>query len=214
MSTNATPAEPLIVPIGHYVGAFFPTPGSPEHYQQVRVGADLVRLSDEQFRAWGLAHGLLDQLDSTPWTRSALLAAAAQAGLADAESLVAGLVGDGLLVEVSPGTAGAVEFGRRFRLVPLMLGLGNSPQEPWLYSVGFLDQPIVKMVSVLYDLWEWSHLDTDLWAACHGAATTARRAGITDPEQSEPEKLLTGLLESLHTLLAPNAAYLDLRLAT
>ena len=89
MSTNATHAEPLIVPIGHYVGAFFPTPGSPEHYQQVRVGADLRRLSDEQFRVWGLAHGLLDQLDAGPWTRSALLAAATQAGVVDgAESMV------------------------------------------------------------------------------------------------------------------------------
>jgi hypothetical protein len=213
MSTNATHAEPLIVPIGHYVGAFFHTPGSPEHYQQVRVGADLRRLTDEQFRVWGLAHGLLDQLDDGPWTRSAVLAAAAQAAVDGAESIVVELLADGTLVEVAPGTAGAVEFARQHRLVPLMLGLGNSPQEPWLYSVGFPDQPIVKMVSVLYDLWEWAHLDTDIWAACHGAAKTAQRAGITDPEQSEPEKLLTGLVESLHTLLGPNAAYLDLRLA-
>jgi hypothetical protein len=33
MATNATHTEPLIVPIGHYVGAFFPTAGSPDHHE-------------------------------------------------------------------------------------------------------------------------------------------------------------------------------------
>jgi hypothetical protein len=214
MSTNATHAEPLIVPIGHYVGAYFPTPGSQDHHQQVRIGADVRNLDPEQFRVWGLAHGLLDRIDadSAPWTRSALLAAAAEAGVTGAEQVTEALLADGTLVEVSPRNAS--EFARTHRMVPLMLGLGNTPEEPWLYAVGFPDQPIVKMVSVLYDLWEWTHMDNDIWTACHGAGTMATRAGVTDPDQTDPEKLLSGLVESLHTLLGPNAVYLDLRRAS
>jgi hypothetical protein len=56
-------------------------------------------------------------------------------------------------------------------------------------------------------------MDADLWSACEGAAATARRVRIDDPEQNDPERLLTGLLESLHTLLGPHALYLDLSLA-
>jgi hypothetical protein len=81
MATNATHAEPLVVPIGHYVGTFVPPSGSPDHHEQVRIGADVRDLDPEQFRIWGLAHGLLDRVDAgpAPWTRSALLAAAAEA---------------------------------------------------------------------------------------------------------------------------------------
>jgi hypothetical protein len=213
MATNATHAEPLVVPIGHYVGTFVPPSGSPDHHEQVRIGADVRDLDPEQFRIWGLAHGLLDRVDagSPPWTRSALLAAAAEAGIAGAEQVTGALLADGTLMEVTADDA--VGFARTHRMVPLMLGLGNTPEEPWLYAVGFPDQPIVKMVGVLYDLWGWSHMDNDMWTACHGAGRLATRAGVTDPDQTDPQKLLSGLVESLHTLLAPNAVYLDLRRA-
>jgi hypothetical protein len=214
MPTNPPSAEPLIFPIGHYIGAFYPTPGGTDHYQQVRIGADVLRLSDKEFAVWGTAHGVPERVEVAPWTKSELIAAARDAGVRDPGSIIAEFLAAGTLVEVAAGTPSAVTFASEHRLVPLMLGLGNTPEEPWLYAIGFLDQPIVKTRSILYDLWEWAHLDTDIWAACHGAAGTARKAGVTDPEQNDPHALLTGLVESLHTLLGPNAAYLDRRLAT
>jgi len=43
----------LLIPIGHCIGAYYDLPASTEHFIQVRVGADVNRLSDEQFVIWG-----------------------------------------------------------------------------------------------------------------------------------------------------------------
>jgi hypothetical protein len=213
MSTNDSVDPPLILPIGHYIGAFYGTPGSTEHTQQVRIGAEVFHLDDPQFTVWALAHGVPARVAEARWTRAELEEAAGKAGVAGAAGVIDEFLAAGSLAEVTPGTPDAVEFGRNYRTVPLMLGLGNTPEEPWLYAVGFPGEPIVKMRGVLYDLWEWGHMDADLWSACEGAAATARRVRIDDPEQNDPERLLTGLLESLHTLLGPHALYLDLSLA-
>jgi len=205
--------DALLFPIGHCIGANYDQPASKDHFFQVRVGPDVIRLDDDQFAVWGLAHGVPDRPPDQPWTRQTVLTAARRAGIARAGQVLDSLVEDFVLFETTPGTDSAVDFARRHRLIPLMLGLGNTSEEPRLYSVGLVDLPVVSMSAMAYDLYEWAHLDSNLWLACQGAAATAARVGIEDALATDPLLMLDALLGTLHALLSPNAAYLDTRLA-
>lgn len=205
----ATDDATLLFPIGHCIGAYYDLPESDDHFYQVRVGADVMRLDDHRFTLWGMAHATPGRPPDEPWNRAALLAAAGRTAIEGCEQIVDSLIADQLLVETTPGTDSAVDFARRFRLIPLMLGLGNTAEEPWIYSVGMIGMPLVQMSAMAYDLFEWAHLDANLWLACEGAAATAKRVGIEDPLASDPVQLLNALLGTLHVMLSPNAAYLD-----
>jgi hypothetical protein len=202
--------EPLIFPIGHYTGVLYRSVDPPAYHHTVMLGARVVQLSDPQFSVWLLARGPQASARGVAWTRSHVLVEATAAGVADPARVLAGLVAEGLLVETIPDTEHSVEFAESYRLVPLMLGLGNTAEEPWQQGIGFFGRPALTVRSVHYSLWEWSHVDGDLWTGCHAHADTAIRAGITDPEQTVPERVLTDFLGALHPLLASGAACLDL----
>jgi hypothetical protein len=204
--------EALLLPIGHLLGAFYPQLGSPAHTQQVRVGPESVELDDARFTAWALAHGVPGRPAEELWTRQELEQVAVTQGIGDLSGAVDDLLADRLLVEVATGEE-MVEFARQHRLLPLALGLGNSAAEPDIWSVGLLGQPTATMTSPLFDLWEWSGLAPDLWAACESAARTARDVGRTDDADVDPHAKLGHLLVNLHGLLTVDAVYLDTRLA-
>ncbi|HEX3816499.1 MAG TPA: hypothetical protein VHX59_26960 [Mycobacteriales bacterium] len=212
MSTETMPdisavpaAVPLILPIGQQVGARFQT-GQLVVAQQVRCGGKFHDLTERQAEVWQLAHGVPEEIDGqTPWQRSSV-----EQRLAGGGAIIDELTGLGLLVEVTPGTAEAAEFARAHRLVPLMLGLGNSANDPDTFGIGFLSQPVLQVSHAIYDVWQWSTMDDSLWNTCENATDVARRAGSTDPEAIETERLLTGILGSLHALLASSAGYLDI----
>lgn len=176
----------------------------------MRRGATFHELSDDHFAVWSAAHGTPDAVDDErPWHRQAVEADPRVAGHTGGADLVDQLLGLGLLVEVTPGTEQALEFARTHRLVPLMLGLGNSSDEAGMFGIGFLHQPVMEVSYSIYDVWQWSTMDDSLWATCQNAADVARRAGATQPESIDAAALLTGFLPALHALLVPHAAYLD-----
>jgi hypothetical protein len=129
------------------------------------------------------------------------------AGWLSAETHDDGLVARRLLASV----ADPVEFASAHRLLPLALGLGNTADEPWLFSAGLLYQPMVAMTGPLYDLWQWAHLSPDLWSACRESAAVAIQAGATDEEQTDPERVLAGALETAPHLIAARVACFDVR---
>ncbi|WP_369139378.1 hypothetical protein [Modestobacter versicolor] len=174
----------------------------------VRVAAELQRLTSTDFSVWAMAHGPADHVPR-PWTVAELAAQAAGIGLPDAPERLARLEQLGLVALAAPGTASAVELARRVRMVPLVLGLGNSADNPDTYSVGLPGRPLAVLSAAAYDLFEWATMETSLWRACEGAAATAARVGIDDPQASDPGALLTSLLADLHRLLTPNAVCLD-----
>src|SRR5688572_4190971 len=161
IASMAGPA-PLVLPIGQYFGTFHPTSDGAQRVHGVRIGGEIRELGEDPFTVWSLAHGVPGRLDAGPWTTGALLAAAGSAGAGD---VVAGLLAEGLLAEVTPGTAGSVEFARRHRLGHRMLGLGNTPDEPWLYSIGLFGQPVIRVSRDVYNLWEACDLAESVWAA-------------------------------------------------
>lgn len=204
-------AASRVFPIGHCIGAYYDSPDSGSEFFQVRIGPDVVRLSGEQFAMWGLAHGTPDRPPDEPWNRHRIIAAGVDAGVSDAERVLTQLLADNVLAETTDAES-SIDFARRHRMLPLMLGLGNSPQEPRLFAAGVVGQPIVLMSSMVYDLFVWSHMDGDLWSACQAAAQTAVRVKVADATATDPLHLLEVLLDSLHTLLSPNAVCLDTRL--
>ncbi|HVX46880.1 MAG TPA: hypothetical protein VHC49_23510 [Mycobacteriales bacterium] len=193
-------SAPLILPVGHQVGA---DAGRAVH--QIRLGPAVHSLTPPQYAVWTLAHGTPDVLGTeSRWQRDSVQDLAPDDGSIDA------LLDLGLLVEVAPDSEQALEFARTHRIIPLMLGLGNSPDDPSLFGIGLLHQPVLKVTHPIYDLWQWSTVDDTLWTTCENAADVARRAGSVDPELTEPHRLLTGFLGSLHALVLAGAACIDI----
>jgi hypothetical protein len=174
----------------------------------VRVGADLLRLSSADFSVWAMAHGPADHVPR-PWTPAELAEQARTVGLPDAPDRLAHLAETGLVAFAAPGTVSGLALAQRVRMVPLVLGLGNSAANPDAYSVGLPGRPLAVLSAAAYDLFEWATMETSLWRACQGAAATATRVGIEDPLAGDPEAVLAALLADLHRLLTPNAVCLD-----
>ncbi|MEU0091533.1 hypothetical protein [Kribbella sp. NPDC006257] len=200
--------DALLMPVGHDLGVLFPEPGSDRHRQQVRLGAEVIELEDRDYAVWLLAHGTGG--DNRPRLGS-LAATAHELGLDGIELTVKRFLNDGLLVAVEPGEAQAVEFAERHQLVPLMLGLGGTPESPGMQRIGLLGQPVVEVSNALYDVWAWTRLAPELWTGCQDAATVAQHVGVTNPEEIDPHQVLAGVLQNVHALLCVRAAYFDRR---
>lgn len=204
-----TPLDaPLLFPVGLYLGVHHSPAGDGPPVQVVRVGSKMRRLTGPQFAVWALAHGVTDPAEHRDRTRSTVAEASRRAGVADPDPLIDAFLADGALAEVTPGSPDAVEFARTHRMVPLMLGLGNTADDPALFRVGF-SEPVVGMNADLYDLFLWSHLEVHLWAACDEAAAVEKELGSDDPELTDPHQVLAGLLTALHSMLVGHAVYLD-----
>jgi hypothetical protein len=195
--------SPQVYPIGQLIRV-----RAPQDEFHVRVGAELMRLSSTDFSVWAMAHGPADHVPR-PWTVDELAAQAEAVGLPDAPDRLDRLAGTGLVAFAVPGTDSGLQLARRVRMVPLVLGLGNSAENPDAYSVGLPGRPLAVLSAAAYDLFEWATMEASLWQACEGAAATAVRVGIDDPLATDPAALLASLLGDLHRLLTPNAVCLD-----
>ena len=168
-------------PIGQCLGTHF-TGAAESHVHQVRLGSEIVELTDEEFAVWALAHGLTH--DRSPWDRSRIQ-------IANDAVPIDRLLTRNLLAEADPDSA--ADFAARHRLLPLQIGLGNTSEVPAMFSSGTTKLALAGMTRTLYDLWLWGHLSPNLLIAC-----------------KEHDAELPAVLTALHSLLAPNAACLDL----
>ncbi|WP_308820071.1 hypothetical protein [Pseudonocardia alni] len=191
----------IVLPVGHDLGSFH-SGGWRAPVHQVRLGARLVELTGPQAGAWTLAHGLVDAGSVVACTETELR-------FRCGDGVVDELLGQGLLAAV--GTGGGREFAARHRLLPLAVGVGNTAEEPWMFGVGELYQPLAVLSGALFDLWQWAHLSADLWLACAEVADVARRSGVDDPALTDPEQVLAGALGALPQVLGARVGCLDLR---
>lgn len=204
-------AVPLLFPIGHDIGPHYQAGRSVEPARRVRLGPRYHELTRRKFVVWKLAHGSQEAVESErPWDRQSVESLAKATGIVDVDDIVDELTEAGLLVEVTPGARDARSFATAHRLLPLMLGLGNSPKAPWLFGIGLVDLPVVSVTFPVFDLWHWSSMDETLWDACRSAAEIAERQGVEDPDFIDPKRLLTGFLGALHGILMAGAAHLDI----
>lgn len=211
MATTTRRGAPLIFPIGHYLGAHYPSVGAELDFHLLRIGWETYKLSgNEQLGVWALAHGLPEGHEMAPWTRPAVEGAARATGIPGAAHILEELIGKDLVIEASPGTAEAVEFARVCRIRSLLLGLGNTSEEPLLYGIGLAaTKPVVKVPSFTYELWKWGHACDSLWHAVQIFAQAGRNTAPGDSDQTDPERILTRCLAATQVLVAHGAAYLD-----
>lgn len=213
---SSNDADALVFPVGHYMGPFHPKSNAPVQHHIVRVGWDTPKLPDEaHLDVWALAHGRPNAAASVRWTRQAIIDTAAQAEIPGAAEILDTLAERGLIAEVSSGPGKAREFAEAYRIQSLMIGLGNTPEDPVLDGIGLAGiPPVVKVRPRIFEFWQWAHLWPNLWAACEGLAWVAAQAQDgRRPEESDPETLLDFILEALRVLISHNAVYLDVATA-
>lgn len=210
MATTNDHREPLVFPFGHYVGALYPSVGAELDSHVLRVGWETYKLDgNEQLGVWALAHGLPEGAEMAPWTRSAVEGAARATGIKGAVDILDELFGKDLVIEVTPGTSAAVEFAKMCRTRSLLIGLGNTPEAPLLYGIGLAASPMVKVPSLLYELWKWGHACDSLWHACEIFAQAGRNSEPGDPDRTDPERILARSLTAIQVLIAHGVMYLD-----
>jgi hypothetical protein len=95
------------------------------------------------------------------------------------------------------------EFAARYRLMPLLVGLGNTEESPDIYAIGLPGTPAAQVNAGSYELWQWSALAPTLWHTCEV------RAKVTEDPVSAAE-LVADVLAEARPLLANSCAYLDL----
>lgn len=202
---------PLVFPVGHYMGPFHPNEGAPAKHHIVRVGWDTPKLPDQaHFDIWALTHGLPSRLGNRRWTRRAIIETSEEADMSGAADILDSLADLGVIVEVTPGSEQARDFATSYRLRSLLIGLGNTAEDPVLDGIGLAGiAPLVKVRPRVFEIWQWGHLWPSVWDACEGLAWVAGQAEEARPEDGDPEALLDFMLGSLGTLISHNAIYLD-----
>lgn len=203
MTSPSPAAAPLVYPLGHYLGARHATGEF-----QVRLADRVHALDQADFSVWALTHGSPTRSPGA-WTADAVVSAAAGAGHGDARAALDRLSGQGLVRAAVPDGESGRELARAVRMIPLVLGLGQRADDPHAWSVGLVGRPLVDMSATVYNLFSWAHLNANLWSACEAGADAGRREGLSEIADTDPGAMLAHLLGSLHTLLAPNAVYLD-----
>lgn len=151
-----------LVTVGQSVGAV----GAGD-VMTVRVGADYLDLSGDEYLVWLLSMGVEDPTE--------LRDIAGAERLDDPDALVARLVERGLVVVFDDETDLREVFSR-YRLIAQGYGLGDDPAEPGSFTVANLDgSPRIRLGLVMYSVWSASWLGS-LWDACEALAEESGRS--------------------------------------
>ncbi|MGC4815315.1 hypothetical protein ACLQ29_32840 [Micromonospora sp. DT228] len=203
-------AASLILPVGRYTGEFHPAVGAPVRYHSLSIGRLSVTIEDPQALAvWAAAHRAVDRPDAT-WDRAAVIDAATRLGVTNPDRIVAEFLEDGLLVETAPGAPEVEDFARTHRVHPLMVSLGNSPDDPLRYGIGlFGTAPVLRLPALAHDVWQWSSVGASLWDVCQAFADAGAQAEVADTREHDPRHVLREFLAALPLLVGANAACLD-----
>ena len=200
--------EPILLPVGHYMGARYQGKAFQEH--SIRGGWNSMSLDDTQLKVYFLGHGTPERMQAGERnTRRSLVEQATSLGLPQASKVVDWLVQNGALVEVLPGTPQIRDFARTYRFCPMMIGLGNSPDTPWMWDIGFIGQPVITVSANAWKLWGYGVMSNTLWEACESWAASNRRINLPEREFHDPAHVLDDFLDTLPALIAAHAGYLD-----
>lgn len=205
---------PLIFPLGHYFGRFYPERGAALQHHVVRVGRETPKLPDDAHMAlWSLLHGLGSMTEDMPsWTRSAVEATANQLEIGDAAAIIDHLISIGVAVEVETEGDALMEFARTHRINTLLHGLGNTVDDVDSFGVGIPGVgPVVSMPIQEYELWQWGPIAPSLWDAYRLLTEVWRRTGATHVLNTDPAERLRYDVETMvwHKFLGHTIAYLD-----
>jgi hypothetical protein len=179
----------MILPVGHYNGR-----------RTIRLGRSRVSFTDQDpFLVWAAAHRPPGDL-AAPYTRAEIAAASK---VAAPDPVIDQLLSDGLLVDVSDPAG----FARQHRAVPILIALGNTPDEPGRFGIGLFGmEPIITVPPLVYELWQWGAISVSIWAVCEAfAVANSRATGVA----LQTADVLAEFVAALPGLVGSNAVYLD-----
>lgn len=199
----------LVMPVGHHLGASFDRAGdSAPGSWDIRIGPNAFQLDSPAYQVWTAAHG--DGTANPAWDRAAVERTAAAKGVAEPDRVVDNLLAAELLVEIDPTGESGERFAALHQVEPTGFGLGNTPDEPGLYTIGVPGEVWAAVDYRVYNMWAFSHLYPSLRDACLAMATERRAAGLSG-QDVDPKALLTGFLGSVPMLVATHCAFVDRR---
>ncbi len=201
----------VVLPVGHLLGPFFTGAGDelPESVD-VRVGSELSSLPMEAYLVWAAAHGDPPAVAEAPMGKAGVLARVGVT-VSDPEPVYRQLVSKRLLVEVATSKRGRREFAQQHRVLPLALGLGNSPERPEEFAVGMVGSPAVTLPASAFLVWMFGHHYPSLWQACEnvGVDSAAMTAGGS---AVDPSLVLADVVALLPLLVSTGCACVDRRI--
>jgi hypothetical protein len=166
-------------------------------------------------------HGVPEQIDKGAWSRMSVIENILQMQ-ANAEQpppqpmtarnidqMINSLIASGLAADAALTGPQSIRFAETHRIRPRMLGLGNDPEKTGEYAIGYFGAPLITVSRILSDLWETAETYSTLWGACLSLARQEKNAGVTEPDLTDPNRLLLGFLSSVHRFLSVGAMYLE-----
>lgn len=193
----------LLLPVGHLLGAIHYGDSTDSTRFTVRVGRQDVDLTLPEFVVWSGAHGVPEKVAGQPWTAEDTYQAALDTGVEDVPATMDQLRSKDLLDEVTPGTGDALRFAAGHQAFPLLLGLGNSLEDPGSFRIGIPAAAAAVVTLPVYSMWSRAHLEDSLLTAC----TLMAAAG---PDGTTAGAVADGFLRTAHTLLSVHAMYFDI----
>ena len=210
------PALRLVIPVGHFAGPMYTSPfaEAPDSFE-VRFRDGIFSLSADEYAVWAVSHGDPNLVNArVPTTKEVVEFAARTAGVAEPGTVFDGLVSNGLLVDVGEAGTSAREFAERHRVIPLALGLGNSPQNPAEFQIGLPNAARISVGYDVYHMWLFSYRAPTLWDALQTIAAEGREANEDEDEDGvrlidDPDLLLDALLRALQVLVSTSCVFVD-----
>lgn len=166
-----------------------------------------MALPPPNFAVWAIAHGDPATVGEQPPTRAWVVDRAIKEGIVDADARYSRLIADGALAEVKPSPTARRAFAEKYRLLPLALGLGNSPEAPQHFFLGMANDARVAVTAQVYSLWMFGHRSPTLWQACKTVATDLS----TGSQKLTAEELLAQLMQLLPLMVSVNCVCVDRR---
>jgi hypothetical protein len=194
----------LVFPVGQF-GGMVRGDGPGDVRFSIRRGDAVWTVESDPGTLWLDAHGQLETLATTTWTRGAVLGNRRSLSPVAEAKAYGQLLGLKLVAEIDPDDPEAVDFARTHRLVPRAHGMGNRSDDPSRFLAGFPPDQVATFTWHQWRLWRQSHLEPSLWDGCRRLVADEQDAGRT----LDARDLLTGALRGLHVMLGLQLAYLD-----
>ena len=183
-----------LLPAGVPLGSMMIS-GSQSRQAMVRRRRDLLMIDGTEYDTWMRARVSASILQLQEWASSQSI------GEIEFDGITSRLIAKGLLVVLPVELRQRAELVCNFRLVPLCLTLGNTPNSPDLFAIGTQELHVLAVLDA--ELF-------DVWARCDGTqsiAAACRRASIENG--TEPGILIVKMTQALPALLSSGAAVVD-----
>ena len=204
--TDPSPAK-IVLPVGLDLGVNYHG-DEPSTSRTIRVDAASRPFEPDQYHVWKLAHHAAGD-DGTPRSRSQIVEEAQVAGIQNADQVMEGLLGMGMLFELAPGTDETMQFASIVRIMPRVAGVGVSHESYPLVMFGVAGSPVGAIPSGVFDVLTWGTLDRNLLQACERSALRARDRGEAQPDRTDPRTLLEHFLHYAPDMIAVGALTFD-----